>query len=145
MRRFFAILCLGLLAGTACRAAELCPATLTTEQQALNVPKDYQAYHDPGHEDPAAPNELYDVWLSTGNPQSFDWLRPDGANNKMEFWNIAYFQKASDVWVLCRYTNTELTLAKKLPRNLTRCTVHFVDAKHVFMQGEPVISSSECQ
>jgi hypothetical protein len=79
MRKFFSVICLGLAAVTSCHAAELCPATLSTEQHALNV------------------------------------------------------------------SDTEIALIQKLPGKLTSCTVHFIDARHVLLQGMPVISSAECE
>lgn len=133
------------LCSTACRAEEFCPASIVTEQQAVSVPKNYQASKDSNDFDTLNPNKLYLVELYDRNPSFYDSIRPDQFKNNMLNWNLRNLEPNAVFWINCYYTNTEINLAEKLPSNLSSCTVHYVDAAHAFMQGEPIIKSVECQ
>ena len=134
-----------LLCSTASRAEEFCPASVVTEQKAVTVPKNYQAFKDSDFQAQLDPNRLYMVQLFDGKPSSYDSIRPDQFKNNMLIWNLRNLEPNAVFWINCYYTDTEINLAEKLPSNLSSCTVHYVDAAHVFMQGEPVIKSVECQ
>jgi hypothetical protein len=140
-----AVVPLLLLCGTVSRAEEFCPASVVTEQQAVTVPKNYQAFKTSNIQDSGDPNRLYMVQLFDGKPSQLADIRADKFKNNMLIWNLRNLEPNAVVWIDCYYTNTEINLAEKLPSNLSSCTVYYVDAAHVFIQGEPVIKSVECQ
>jgi hypothetical protein len=134
-----------LLCSTASRAEDFCPASVVTEQHAVTVPKNYQAFKDSDIDDPLDPNRLYMVQVFDGKPSSLGSIRPDQFKNNMLIWNLRNLEPNAVFWINCYYTDTEINLAEKLPSNLSSCAVSYVDAKHAFLQGMPIIKSVECQ
>jgi hypothetical protein len=131
--------------GTGSRAEEFCPASIVTEQHAVMVPKNYQASKDSNFEDPLEPNRLYMVQLFDRNPSFLEMIRADQFKNNMLVWNFRNFEPNAAFWIDCYYTDTEINLAEKLPSNISSCTVHYVDANHAFLEGEPLIKTVECR
>lgn len=66
---------------------------------------------------------LKSVDFYDGNPKEMAQLAPDNADSKNDpAWT---FGSKSEIWQVCRYTNTKISLTKNLGRNLKNCSVKF--------------------
>jgi hypothetical protein len=120
--RGFKILVLSLLAHQAIAATVNCPMVINTHQslqQEINGWDSYTAATDAQH-------VLQGVTFYDKHPRQNASLAPDDENiqNNKLVWT---FNKKSDVWLACRYANTNVQLIQRLPKELGNCTVTYDD------------------
>lgn len=113
---------MSLLAQQAMATPVNCPPIINTDQtlkQEINGWDGYTAATDSQH-------VLQGITFYDKHPKENASLAPDNENTKNNklVWT---FDKKSDVWVACRYSNTNVQLIQQLPKERGNCTVTYDD------------------
>jgi len=91
------------------------------------------------------PTEAAGVSVFEGLPEEMADLVPDdgkdAADTRSDIWNLP--QSDRGYWLVCRYSNTTVTLARQLPATVTRCEAVY-EKQQTFAGGAPVVRSVEC-
>jgi hypothetical protein len=104
------------LSSTVYAAKPACPDSINTKQSLKNKVQEWLEFRS---EDGTI---LKSIEFYDGNPFKKIHLAPDNAEKgaSEQVWT---FQKNQEIWQLCRYTNTNITLTKQMPAGLKTCTV----------------------
>lgn len=81
-------------------------------------------------------NILESVDFYNGNPSEMAQMMPDNADSKKD--PVWTFGAKREIWQVCRYTNTKISLSKNLGSRLKKCAVKFNK------QIDPQIDSISC-
>jgi hypothetical protein len=100
----------------------VCPKSIDVSESITKTELGWEAFHD----ERKMGTHLENVSLYTGHPKDMAALAPNKSstkNKKLSYLWIFPSQKSypNSYWVTCDYSNTLITLTKKLPDNLKRC------------------------
>ncbi len=111
-----------------------CPNEIKTEQSALNMPVGWSSSIDSVN----AREYLEGVSFYSGPPAQMADLVPDDENAKQpSLWTFAPGEK---IWMVCRYANTKVRLARELPKDTKQCRVSWGKKSE-----DPLISTIVCK
>jgi hypothetical protein len=96
-----------------------CPTRIKTKQSAISKPGGWEAFNDI-----SAVHHLRKVDFYDGNPKKMVQLAPDNPNSAGDpSWSFG--STGLEAWMVCRYTETRITMAKRLPNGLKSCEVKY--------------------
>ena len=105
-----------LLSSSIFASEEPCPNKLETKQSIVKNISGWNIFQDSNDQ-----HILRMVDFYSGNPKKMAQLAPDNADNmKDPVWT---FGLNDEIWQVCRYTNTKISLTKKLNAGLKSCRV----------------------
>jgi uncharacterized protein (AIM24 family) len=96
-----------------------CPETLTVKPSAVTAPDGFEVFLDS--------NEavyLEQVHFYRDHPSKMMQLKPESRSSAVR--NVRKWDVTGDkgqLFLVCRYASTQVSLAKPIPKNLRRCTV----------------------
>ena len=103
--------------------AHPCPDRLETHQTLKKQIIGWEPFFDPN-----ALQLLESVDFYDGPPKQMAQLVPDNSDSKNDpSWTFAprEGQKAADIWQVCRYTNTKVSLERRLPPGTKKCSITY--------------------
>jgi len=128
------IIVLLFLLAVECFASEFsCPTKqVKTKQSIVQQSSGWKVFQDPNDIHILKSVDFYD-----GTPKKMIQLAPDNADSGQDpVWS---FGQKHEIWQVCRYTNTKVSLTKKLSPGLKSCAVKY--SKSV----SPQIDSIDCK
>lgn len=141
-KKFFNLMCLCLLlSGTpvAWAAKIECPAGMMTNQTMLGKEQGWEVYVDSVNNH----HSLSGITFYATHPKNMASLAPgneDTKGNKL-VWKFAGDGK-DEIWLACRYRDTNVQLIQKLPLTIKSCTVTY-DEQHISINSN--VKSIDCQ
>jgi hypothetical protein len=109
----------------AAQAAESpCPMKIETGQELAQIPKGWELFSDPNGKHVLSAVSFYE-----GHPKEMADLAPDNegaADGTPRVWTFPQGKsgkKGAAIWQVCRYTNTRLTLTRKIEADTKSCRV----------------------
>jgi hypothetical protein len=116
-----------------------CPMKVEVKQALAAPPSGWTAGLD------KLPTEAAGVSVFEGPPEEMADLVPDdgkdASDTRSDIWNLPHSDRG--YWLVCRYANTTVTLARQLPASVTRCEAVY-EKQQTFAGGAPVMRSSKC-
>lgn len=120
-------------------AQTACPASIAVEQRGVQVPQGWSAGDSGIHP------ELIGVTIYEGPPEERASLVYDdektAAREIVQTWNLP--PSARGYWLECRYSNTNVTLRRKLPDSAHHCRVVF-ERNRAAADGLGVVKTASC-
>lgn len=95
-----------------------CPPKLETNQVLAKNISSWKTFQDSNDVHILQSVDFYD-----GDPKEMAQLAPDNADSKND--PVWTFGVKSEIWQVCRYTNTKISLTKNLGRSFKSCAVKF--------------------
>ena len=125
-----------LLTGIVCSGAASesrydCPKDVSFEETAVTakVPAGWEAKHD--FSPKVLSHKFENLSVYDGPPEEGARLVPDNEANTNPAHTLWTFNKKKErlIWLGCEYTDSNIILAKALPKNVTKCRLVFSDTK----------------
>ena len=113
-----AVIC---MAGIAIAGELQCPATISVDQKATDVPAGWTSSNN-GFKNELAMVTIYDGPPDQGASLVYDDQKTVG-NSIIQTWNLAGNSHGS--WITCGYSYTSAQLSQKIPADATRCVVTY--------------------
>lgn len=97
---------------------EPCPKKIDTKQSIVKNVSGWNVFQDPNNL-----HILRIVDFYTGNPKKMALLAPDNEDSLHD--PVWTFAANDEIWQVCRYTNTKISLTRKLGAGLKSCAVKY--------------------
>ncbi|HTL12638.1 MAG TPA: STY0301 family protein [Bdellovibrionota bacterium] len=116
----------------AARPSVDCPDRIETAQSLKSAVSPWQTFEDPNTVNYLSMVDYYD-----GEPKGMAQLVPDNEDSLHD--PVWTFSGDREIWQVCRYTNTQVSLTKKLPKGIKKCSVKYSKEK------PPEVASIVCK
>ena len=121
-------------------AASICPAQIEISETTKASPPGFTVFFD--FDNATKPHPLVGMDFFVGRLSDDGLDIPNPVSPSETNWG---FPAKERVWVICRYRDSDLTLAHELPLNTTTCDIKLSDPQNGPLIGQRLVSSTKCR